>query len=125
MFFESNFKADEYEKRANFVEKKKPSLERKPFRIEALIKIQRALGVRMRSEGIFRKSEQILESFINSGENKLNVEDVDIVYAEYEDYSKLCKDANYFLKKISLRSSLGNDAFDRIQDYNRYKAKGI
>jgi hypothetical protein len=124
LFFESDFKSNEYTKKANFVEKPKPKLERKPFRIEAIIKIQRALGVRLRSEGIFQKSEEILESFINSDETNLNVEDVDVMYTEYEDFMNLCRDANYFLKKSSMRSSLGKYTYDRIQDYNKYKKNG-
>jgi hypothetical protein len=121
LFFDSPIKTDEYHKRENYKEKQKPQLERKPLRVEAIVKIQRALGVRLRSEGIFNKSIKILESFIESSHEQLDVEQLEILDAEYQDFANLCKDANYFLKKSSLRSSLGKSTFERISKFEKFK----
>lgn len=123
MFFDSNFKADEYSKRANYVEKKAPKFERKPLRVEAIVKIQKALGVRQRSKLVFSRSIGILEAFLESDSEQMSIEDVQIIETEYNDFVELCRDPNHFLKKDSLRSEVGKHAFDRMSEFKRFTSK--
>ena len=120
IFFESNFKANEYEKKTAYLPEKKDLLERKPLRVEAIINIQKALAIRARSKTIFPKSVKILKDFIESDEEQLTMEELETLDSEYLDFVELCRDPNYFLKKDSLRSGLGEINFERIKNFKEF-----
>lgn len=123
LFIENDFSIDHYEKVEAFKNPKKKIIERKPLRIEAIIKIQRALGVRGRSQKLFSISEQILQNLIEDPQNELTPEMIMILEEEYEDLIGLCKDSNYFLKKGSIKAELGNSAYGNLNFFDKFKKK--
>lgn len=123
MFFDSDFRADGYQMQANLLQERAPRLERKPLRVEAIVKIQRALGVRQRSGLLFAQSVEILESFLGSVQTDLSREQVEVLEAEYRDFAGLCRDPNHLLKQDSLRSGLGRLTFERVDGFRRFTEK--
>jgi hypothetical protein len=121
LFFDSDFQINEYQKHSNYRDSNKKIIERKPLRVEAILKIQRALGVRERSRDLFRESQGILEEMLLSKEKKLSGEELDKLEEEYEELVNLQRDPNYLLKKDTMRSNLGYTAFNNLNFYNKFK----
>ena len=120
MFFEGDIKVDDYLKAGNFRELPKGALERKPLRLEAIIKIQKALGVRLRARPIFPKGDGILEGFLREERGDLKEEELEVLEGELQDLVGLCRDANYFLKKGAMESKLGKKNVRKMPFYEKF-----
>ena len=123
MFFDTPLKVNEYDQKKAFAIDKKEIIQRKPLRIEAIIKIQKTLSVRTRSKPLFTQSKKILEDFISKNKKGFLDEEIDILDDEYHHFAELCRDPNYLLKKDALESKLGEETFKRLRNYKEFNSK--